>query len=86
MTLLSNKGFNSICITSFATGILLFVSLDNVALYDVLNFQPPDCTSLFTSSKIFFAIDASVGKEPVKEFTGASPIVESIVLIASKGV
>ena len=63
---------------------MLSVFLESVALYDVLNFHPLDCTSLFTSSKIFLAIEASVGKLPVNEFTGASPIVESIVLIASK--
>jgi hypothetical protein len=84
--LLSNKGFNSMCITSLATTILLSVFLDSVALYEVLNFQPLDCTSLFTSFKIFLAILASVGKLPVNEFTGASPIVESIVLTASNSV
>ena len=52
----------------------------------MLKCQPADWTSLEISDKTFLAIVPSTGKDPLKEFKGASPIVERIVFTASNSV
>ena len=52
----------------------------------MLKCQPADWTSLEISDKTFLATVPSTGKDPLKEFNGASPIVERITFTLSSSV